>query len=56
MNHSPFGRVGLSGPERAFEFVRAVRLTTTRTLAKKPSPAATASDPPRAREGDKLRA
>ena len=40
--YPPIGRVGLSGPGRAYDKPR----------AGEPSPAATASDPPAAREGD----
>ncbi len=50
MNHSPSGRVGLSGPERA-ELTMTRHSRTHLQLALLPSPAATASDPPE-REGD----
>ena len=43
MNHSPSGRVGLSGPERANPVCQKDLM---REVAKSPSPAATASDPP----------
>ena len=42
MNHSPSGRVGLSGPERVFFWAGEFGSMRRR----KPSPAATASDPP----------
>ena len=44
-NHSPSGRVGLSGPERVFAAAGIMRLHHR----ERPSPAATASDPPEGR-------